>query len=98
YMRFIFISIFLITLSSVEAQRIYSDQEINRLADLGRLWGMVHYFHPKMGTGEINTDSLMLSPTASLIADPSAANFERCVKDMLDRLNDPSTQLLKTSA
>ena len=80
---------------NVTAQRAYSELEIKRLADLGRLWGMLHYFHPKMGTGEIATDSLVLSPAASLIADPSAANFERCVKDMLGRLNDPSTQLIK---
>ena len=58
---------------------------------------MLHYFHPKMGTGEIATDSLILSPTASLIADPSAQNFERCVNDMLSRINDPSTQLQKKS-
>ncbi|HJS53058.1 MAG TPA: S41 family peptidase, partial [Chitinophagaceae bacterium] len=81
------------TMTSVVAQKSYSDQEIKRLADLGRLWGMLHYFHPKMGTGEIATDSLILSPTASLIADPSAANFERCVKHMLSRVNDPSTKL-----
>lgn len=80
---------------NVTAQRTYSELEIKRLADLGRLWGMLHYFHPKMATGEIATDSLILSPTASLIADPSAENFERCVKDMLSRLNDPSTQLIK---
>ena len=80
---------------TVTAQRNYSDQEIKRLAYLGRLWGMLHYFHPKMGTGEIATDSLILSPTASLIADPSARNFERCVKEMLSRLNDPSTQLIE---
>ena len=78
---------------TVKAQKNYSDQEIKRLADLGRLWGMLHYFHPEMGTGEIVTDTLVLSPAASLIADPSAANFERCVQDMLGRLNDPSTKL-----
>ena len=38
---------------------------------------MLHYFHPKIGTGEIASDSLILSPAASLIADPSAENFER---------------------
>src|SRR6188472_3699463 len=96
-MRFIILSVSLFTLSSISAQRTYSDQEIKRLADLGKLWGMLHYFHPKMGTGEIATDSLILSPTASLIADPSAENFERCIKDMLSRLHDPSTQLIKKS-
>jgi hypothetical protein len=51
---------------TVAAQRKYSMQEINRLADLGKLWGMVHYFHPKMGTGEVATDSLILGPAASI--------------------------------
>lgn len=83
---------------NVTAQRTYSDQETKRLADLGRLWGMLHYFHPKMGTGEIVTDSLILTPAASLIADPSAENFKRCIASMLARLNDPSTNLRSEKA
>lgn len=82
---------------AASAQRTYSKEELLRLQDLGRLWGMVNYFHPAMGTGKIVTDSLIISNAASLAADPSAANFTKVVANMLGQLHDPSTTI-KTEA
>ena len=75
------------------SQRIYTKAELLRLQDLGRLWGMVNYFHPAMGTGKIVTDSLIIGNAASLAADPSAKNFTAVVANMLGQLNDPSTAI-----
>ena len=52
-MRILILLMTSLIVSAINGQRTYSEQEIKRLADLGRLWGMLHYFHPKMGTGEI---------------------------------------------
>lgn len=76
------------------AQRSYKPEEINRLADLGRLWGILHYFHPAMADGSITTESLVVDNAASLANDPSAENFKRVVADMLGKLKDPFTRIV----
>ena len=75
------------------AQKTYTKAELKRLQDLGRLWGMVHYFHPAMGTGKVVTDSLVIRNAASLAQDPSATNFTAVVANMLQQLGDPSTRI-----
>ncbi len=83
--------------TSTTAQKTYTKEELLRLQDLGRLWGMVHYFHPAMGTGRIVTDSLIISNAASLAANPSAQNFTTVVTNMLAQLNDPATGIKTVS-
>lgn len=77
----------------VYAQRTYKPEEISRLADLGRLWGILHYFHPAMADGSILTESLVVDNAASLANDPSAENFKRVVGGMLGRLKDGHTRI-----
>lgn len=76
------------------AQRTYTPEEVNRLADLGRLWGILHYFHPAMADGTITTESLVVENAASLAADPSAENFKKAVANMLGKMNDPATRII----
>ncbi|MBC7868524.1 MAG: hypothetical protein H7X88_13395, partial [Gloeobacteraceae cyanobacterium ES-bin-316] len=71
----------------------YTPAELKRIADLGRIWGMVNYFHPAMGTGKINTGDLVVKYAEALAANPSAENFKVVVNKMLGMLNDPSTNL-----
>jgi carboxyl-terminal processing protease len=78
---------------SLDAQINYTPKEIERLADLGKLWGILHYFHPNMASGTIKTDSLIIRNAESLSKNPSAENFKRCVANMLAQLNDPSTSI-----
>lgn len=76
---------------SLTAQTTYTSKEIDRLVDLGKLWGILHYFHPNMASGAIKTDSLIIQNAESLSKNPSAENFKRCVANMLAQLNDPAT-------
>lgn len=78
---------------SLTAQRKYSQAELNRLADLGKLWGTIHNFHPAMVTGAIITDSLIVRNAASLAENPSKENFKRAVEDMLGQLKDKHTRI-----
>ena len=72
----------------------YTSEQLNRMADLGKLWGAIHYFNPKMNTGTVTTDSLALAATRQLLDDPSAAGFRRSVETMLQVLGDKSTRLI----
>lgn len=76
----------------------YSPDEIDRFASLGKLWGMLHYFHPNVLNGTVNTDSLLLPAARQLAANPSAASYEKAVAGMLARTADAATRLVPASA
>ena len=78
----------------ISAQRNYTAAEISRLADLGKVWGILHNFHPSMARGTISTDSLVSDVAANLANDPSAANFKICLEKMFDKLKDPLTHVV----
>ncbi len=74
----------------------YSPAEVKRLADLGRIWGMVHYFHPAMGSGNISTADLIVKNAEALAANPSEENFKRVANQMLSTLKDPATGIFES--
>jgi carboxyl-terminal processing protease len=84
----------LLLFTNLQAQKKFTNEEIGRIGDLGRIWGMVHYFHPSVGSGAVVTDSLVVDVAARLANDPSAETYKECLATMLGRLNDPSTSLL----
>jgi C-terminal processing protease CtpA/Prc len=67
---------------------------IQRIADVGRLWGVIKYFHPFIITGKLDADELILSHTTQLLNEPSRQNFTVTVKGMLSDLHDPTTQVI----
>ncbi|WP_159441062.1 S41 family peptidase [Pedobacter caeni] len=67
---------------------------IRRIADFARVWGVIHYFHPNMGKGKLNADSLMIANIGDLLADPSAQNLKKSLATMLSDLKDPYSKLL----
>jgi C-terminal processing protease CtpA/Prc len=79
----------------VSAQRTYTTNEVSRLADLGKVWGILHNFHPSMARGIISTDSLVFDVAARLANDPSAGNFKICLEKMFEKLKDPLTHVVK---
>ncbi len=88
------IAALIITGCRLSAQKSnFASQELKRIADLGRVWGMVNYFHPKMGEGKINTADLIVNNADLLAKDPSAANFQATLSNLLGQLNDPSTKI-----
>lgn len=72
----------------------YTPEEIDRFASLGKLWGMLHYFHPQVLNGTVVTDSLIVPAARQLAANPSAANYQQVVAAMLARTADADTRLL----
>jgi hypothetical protein len=77
--------------------RSYTPDEIDRMASLGKLWGMLHYLHPNVLNGSVVTDSLVLPAARSIAADASAANYKRVITTMLAATGDSESKLLKSS-
>lgn len=87
------LAILLAVMTASAQKKNYTAAETRRLADLGRIWGMVNYFHPAMGDGNINSMDLVVPAAADLANDPSAENFRLVVRRMLARLGDPATAI-----
>lgn len=51
-----------------------SEQQIKDLAKLGKVWGLVKYYHPKVVAGEINWDYELFRILPSILAEDSDVN------------------------
>lgn len=67
---------------------------IQRLAALGRLWGVVKYFHPAFLSGAVNWDSAAVAAIPQVSAAGSAAEYRAAVDAMLATLGDPATRVI----
>ncbi|MCE7044337.1 S41 family peptidase [Dyadobacter sp. CY312] len=92
----------LVTLQSVCAYA-HRDQDsiqnpdslkIARIADFGRLWGVVNYFHPAVGKGVLYPDSLVISNIGKLLDDPGTSGFKNAISALLSDLNDPYSAVI----
>jgi hypothetical protein len=63
--------------------------KIARIADFGRAWGVINYFHPAVGKGVLSPDSLLISNISTLLDDPTANGFSNAVSSLFSDLNDP---------
>ncbi|MET0465472.1 MAG: S41 family peptidase [Chitinophagaceae bacterium] len=72
-----------------------SAAEIRRFTDLGRLWGVLHYFNPTVNSGSVVTDSIALQPLRLLLADASANGFKKAIMQMLALTGDPDSRLVE---
>lgn len=84
--------------ATIAAGKSYTPEQVKRIGDLGKLWGMLHFFNPRMHTGQVITDSLVMSAAAIVINDPSAVGFRRAVHALLAQLQDGGTSMEETGA
>lgn len=70
-------------------------QEQNRVADFGRVWGVINYFHPKAGKGILNADSLVINNIKPLLKQASKAGLEEALKGMFAALGDPGSGMVQ---
>jgi len=73
-------------------------EEIRRFTDLGRLWGILHYFNPKLNNGSVVTDSVALQSLRVLLADASAKGFRQAVTQMLNASGDPDSRITERTS
>ena len=75
------------------AQRNADSLRIARLTALGRLWGVVEYFHPAFLERRVPWDSATSVAIDRISKATSAAEYEAAVSNMLAPLGDPTTRV-----
>lgn len=71
--------------------------QTKRLADAGKLWGHIKYFHPWLQYKNINWDSAFAAAVPSIINAPDSATYAAALKQWLGVLNDPATRVVSTA-
>lgn len=94
--KLLVITFLLINSYSIFSQ-VLTNEEVHRIGDYGKLWGVLKLFHPALAYGNINADSLLIEHADKLLKDPSAHNFRNAVQDMLNDLHDPNTIIVTSS-
>ncbi|MHA4894050.1 S41 family peptidase [Pedobacter sp. PWIIR3] len=74
-----------------------ADPGLQRIGAYGKLWGVLNYFHPVMGKGSVDGDSLFLKNIGQLLTDPSEANFKQSLDNLLIGVNDPQSVVITTA-
>src|SRR5215475_8598399 len=74
------------------ANPITDRQRIERLADLGRLWGFVKFAHPALAYRDIDWDQALVQALPAARAARSAEDYAAAINGMLSALNDPLTR------
>ena len=69
-------------------------QQKKRLADAGKLWGYVKYFHPYLQYKNINWDSAFAAAVPRIIDAPDKAGYTAALQQWLDVLQDPMTTVI----
>lgn len=78
----------------VDTTSRYDSAAINRLADFGRVWGVIRYFHPRAGKGTLDMDSLVIDYLEPLLVSPTPMNFQRALGHVFARLGDPHSGIV----
>lgn len=73
-------------------------ERLERLAALGKQWGIIRTQHPDLATRQTDWDGAMLEAIASVNRAHSQKDWAEAVSTMLSRLNDPASSLAKPPA
>lgn len=69
-------------------------EQVQRLAQLSKLYGHIKYFHPYLGYRNINWDSAFAAAAPRLIYAGSEQEQASAIQRMLDALTDPVTKVI----
>jgi C-terminal processing protease CtpA/Prc len=75
------------------AQQSSSSLRVERLAELGKLWVNIRYFHPYLAYRDIDWDAAFANAVPKVNAAASPAEYAAAVQGMLDALGDPLTRV-----
>src|SRR4051794_19806444 len=85
----------LIALAPAAAQSPNTEAErtrIERLAALGRLWGVINYFHPYLAYKQIDWDAALIAAIPKVSAAKSTEDYRAAIDGLLATLGDPATR------
>jgi len=67
---------------------------IGRLAALGKLWGVIKFFHPYLAYKDMDWDAALVETIPKVNEAKSADEYRAAVTHMLSFLNDPNTRVV----
>src|ERR1043165_7417986 len=73
------------------AQQSLTTQQINRLADAGKIYGYVKYFHPFLQYKDINWDSAFAANVEGIIDAKNKEEYAAAIQRMFSSLDDKLT-------
>ena len=68
--------------------------QVNRLVELGKLWGKVRYFHPFLGYKRIDWDQALVEVVPQLV-DANSSEYKSAITQLLNVLEDPLTKIIE---
>src|SRR5262245_37091797 len=86
--------VLLIAALPAAAQAPNADAEkirIERLAALGRLWGVVNYFHPYLAYKEVDWDAALIAAIPKVNAAKSTEDYRAAIDGLFATLGDSAT-------
>ena len=90
--KLLFLSLFVASFSF--SQQKLSTKQINRLADAGKVYGYIKYFHPFLQYKDINWDSIFVSKVEGIIHANSKEEYADVMQQLLSPLNDNLTRIV----
>lgn len=91
------LGILLLALAVPAAAQRLSDDAVQRLAALGRVWGAVKFAHPSLGYRDIDWDGAAIRAIPAARDAQSPEQFAAAVDAMLSALGDPDTRVTSTA-
>ena len=70
------------------------DTPVERLAELGKLWGTIQYFHPFLAYRPLDWESALVAAIPRVKRATNRAEYADAVQSMLDALDDPVTRVV----
>jgi C-terminal processing protease CtpA/Prc len=80
------------------AQQSPASLRVERLAELGKLWVNIRYFHPYLAYRDIDWDAAFANAVPKVDAAASPDRYAAAVQEMLDVLGDPLTRVATAQA
>lgn len=68
--------------------------QTDRIADFGKVWGVINYFHPVSGKGILNTDSLVIHNIGALFKNANSTNFRQALNGMFADVGDHQSGII----
>ncbi len=76
---------------------ILNPQQTKRLADAGKLWGHIKYFHPYLQYKNIPWDSAFAAAVPDIINATDKASYAAALQQWLNILEDPMTRVISAA-
>ena len=87
-------SLFLLLSSTSFSQQSYTNKQLLRIADAGKVWGYLKYYHPYLQYKNINWDSAFVENVPRILEAKNKEEYENCLQNLFSILNDPVTAVI----